>query len=303
MHWFGKKSHDSTETSTERLPKLAFTVREGRRYSTNIPYVLPCDERESQRMDFEHHMVRALLHQNYIAPLERPAKILDAGCGTGRWAVEMAAQFPEAAVVGIDLIPPQPDSITGRIMRRDNFTFMQGNILDGLPFPNATFDYVHMRFMSAAIPLARWNDTLLDLARVTRAGGWIELCEFGHIRTQSRMIAQMFHWIDQLMNQRGIDAFYGPKLDAMLRQAGLDAVQSRSLAAPVHMGQTSGRLSTLTAVDLLATVEALRPVILAQRITTPDAFAQVANNLTGELSRPDHETALSIWFAWGRRIH
>jgi ubiquinone/menaquinone biosynthesis C-methylase UbiE len=303
MPWFGKKSHDTTETSTERLPKLAFTFREGRRYSTTIPYVLPCDERESQRMDFEHHMVRAMLHQNYIAPLERPAKILDVGCGIGRWAVEMAAQFPEAAVIGVDLVPPQPDSVTGRVMRRDNFTFVQSNILEGLPFPNTAFDYVHMRFMSAAIPITRWNDTLLELVRVTRSGGWIELCEFGQIRTQSLVISQMFHWITLLMDQRGLDLFRGPSLDIRLRQAGLDAVQSRGLAAPVQMGQTTGRLSTLTAVDLLAIVEALRPMILAQRITTPTAFAQVADGLSDELSRPDHETALPIWFAWGRRIH
>ena len=44
----------------------------------------------------------------HLAPLRDPRRILDVGTGTGIWAIEMAEQYPEAAISGIDLSPVQP---------------------------------------------------------------------------------------------------------------------------------------------------------------------------------------------------
>lgn len=35
-----------------------------------------------------------------------PPAILDIGAGSGRWALDMAKEFPHAEVVGLDLTPP-----------------------------------------------------------------------------------------------------------------------------------------------------------------------------------------------------
>jgi SAM-dependent methyltransferase len=50
----------------------------------------------------------------YLAPLSHdnpPRKILDVATGTGRWAIEMADEFPDAKVIGTDLSPIQPTSV------------------------------------------------------------------------------------------------------------------------------------------------------------------------------------------------
>lgn len=44
----------------------------------------------------------------HLAPLANPKRILDIGTGTGIWAIEMAEQYPDAQVIGIDLSPIQP---------------------------------------------------------------------------------------------------------------------------------------------------------------------------------------------------
>jgi len=68
-------------------------------------YVLP-DERALSRTNFQHMMLRTALGGNYLAPVEDPRYILDVGCGSGRWAYELAERFVQARVVGVDLTPP-----------------------------------------------------------------------------------------------------------------------------------------------------------------------------------------------------
>ena len=45
---------------------------------------------------------------NVIAPIRELSRALDVGCGTGRWACEVCASFPDALVVGFDLEPSDP---------------------------------------------------------------------------------------------------------------------------------------------------------------------------------------------------
>src|SRR5215472_411701 len=62
-------------------------------------YLLPNDLGESHRLDFQHYALHAYFDTNHFAPLDQPASILDAACGTGRWPVEMAREFPQARVI------------------------------------------------------------------------------------------------------------------------------------------------------------------------------------------------------------
>ena len=63
-------------------------------------------------MENQYELTRILLDdRRYFAPLSHdnpPRKILDVGTGTGRWAIEMADEFPQAQVIGTDLSPIQP---------------------------------------------------------------------------------------------------------------------------------------------------------------------------------------------------
>ncbi|HEX4204530.1 MAG TPA: methyltransferase domain-containing protein [Ktedonobacteraceae bacterium] len=137
-----------------------------RRRMAHVPYVLPKDEQEVSRLDFQPYMLHYVLQSNYLAPIQRPQRILDVGCGTGRWATEMAAAFPIAKVVGVDMVD-QTGQMDPNPTRR--FAFMQANVLEGLPFAANTFDFVHMRLLLFAIPAERWPQVLRELLRVTRA--------------------------------------------------------------------------------------------------------------------------------------
>src|SRR5262252_6034171 len=88
---------------TERTdPADDAATREG---PADIAYMLPRHQTEIDRLDVQHYALRAALQGNYIAPVQRPAAILDVGSGTGQWAFDLCEQFPDAIVYGLDLVP------------------------------------------------------------------------------------------------------------------------------------------------------------------------------------------------------
>ena len=91
-------------------PAAASSGWVGAATSPTPPTFFPSDDQEINRLDFQHYMLRYALRGNYAAPLNHPATILHVGSGTGRWAYEMAALFPETRIVGTDLVAPKPDA-------------------------------------------------------------------------------------------------------------------------------------------------------------------------------------------------
>src|SRR5262249_36118029 len=111
-----------------------------------------------------------MLRANHVAPVGDPARVLDVGCGTGQWGYEMCAEHPSALVVGLDLVSGKP----GQPAR---YRFVRGNGLDGLPFADGEFDFVHQRLLASGVPVVAWPALVAEVDRVTRPGGWVELVE------------------------------------------------------------------------------------------------------------------------------
>ncbi len=241
-----------------------------------VPYVLPHDLEERNRLDFQHYLLRHMLRGNFVAPVRDPREILDVGCGTGRWSIEMAQQFPRANVVGLDVaVPPVEQPRAGVVdTRPDNFVFVQGNALEALPFPDNAFDMVHMRFLFLALPLAQWPSVVGELARVTRPGGWVELVESCVLPPGRPNLvpsrARLDGWICQMLASRGIDSMAGEHLAEFLAGAGLRQVQARQLDAPI--GDYGGRLGRMVAADLLSAGEGVKGPVVALGMATADEY-------------------------------
>ncbi|TKA78622.1 Secondary metabolism regulator LAE1 [Cryomyces minteri] len=78
-------------------------------------YLYPCDEAEKDRMDIYHKLFMVArsgeIHQARINAGREPPRILDLGCGTGIWAIDMADAYTGAEVLGLDLVNIQPEKI------------------------------------------------------------------------------------------------------------------------------------------------------------------------------------------------
>lgn len=76
---------------------------------TLLAYNFPNDESEQDRLDLNHHLCLMLMDdQLHLAelPENKPLRILDAGTGTGIWAMDIADKFPNSEVVGPTITVP-----------------------------------------------------------------------------------------------------------------------------------------------------------------------------------------------------
>ncbi|CAG8518210.1 58_t:CDS:2 [Ambispora gerdemannii] len=165
------------EGETTILDKFRYI--EGRRFHNvqDVVYCFPCDKQEINCMVLSHILYKNHWKSNFSSPIyERlnftGTRVLDVGCGSGIWTIEMANDYPKTTFLGIDI-----SSVFPIEDRPCNAGFLEHNILDGLPFPAATFDCVFQRNMFAAYTDANWLNTVEELVRVTKPNGFIEFME------------------------------------------------------------------------------------------------------------------------------
>ncbi|KJZ78555.1 hypothetical protein HIM_01946 [Hirsutella minnesotensis 3608] len=165
-----QSNHSSLTSITSSI--MYGVVAEGKRtYAVygKEEYGFPMDDREMDRMDLCHSMYYALLDkQRFSAPIDpNPQRILDLGCGTGIWAVDMADDFPSAEVVGVDIAPVQPDWVP------PNCSFELDDIEQPWTWKEGTADFIFGRNLFLSV---RDFPKLIDQCyRHLKPGGWLEL--------------------------------------------------------------------------------------------------------------------------------
>jgi ubiquinone/menaquinone biosynthesis C-methylase UbiE len=304
MRWLGWFRHKpSKQSGAMTFGESPTDLVAGRQRVVGLPYALPADGEEINRLDFQHYMLRFAFQGNFAAPILRPASILDVGAGTGRWAMEMAQAFPDANVIGLDVKPPAVDE---RAMARPdidrrpiNYTFVPGNLLEGLPFADHTFDYVHQRLLFTAIPHDRWPSVVLELMRVTRTGGWVELVDSIGLAHGGPNVEQLMEWIRNLSARRGVDLMDGSRIGDYLRGSPLVNQSARRVDLPT--GIYGGRLGKMVAADFLSVCRGFGGVAVAQGITSQQAWDTVLDRMQADLNTPTNQCVTPFFIAYGQR--
>lgn len=150
---------------------------EGRLYQrsalTYRQYFAPVDDEEIYRLGVAHTAFSLLFDQRLIFPLGlNPRRVLDLGCGAGNWAVDVAEQYPQAEVLGIDISPHMfPDELPS------NLELQIDDINKEFTFESNHFDVVHSQMVAGGIRADRWRSYIKDMYWVTRRGGWCQMVE------------------------------------------------------------------------------------------------------------------------------
>ncbi|KAE9986155.1 hypothetical protein EG328_006418 [Venturia inaequalis] len=108
-------------------------------------YILPSDDTELDRLDLQHQLfLMTTDYKLHLAPIkERPEWVLDIGTGTGIWAIDFAAEYPDTEIIGVDLSPSQPDFVP------TNCRFEIDDVEEEWTW-GQKFDYIHARMMTAS---------------------------------------------------------------------------------------------------------------------------------------------------------
>lgn len=291
-----------TPRHTTSAPRRFRWIR-GRRYVEGTTLIGPKDAVGDQFLDFQHFIVRRVLGGNHQSPLRMPQRILDAGCGTGRWVVEMATEFPGAEVVGLDLV--RPDNLAPMVAAlgplADHVSFVEADLRQPLPFPDASFDFAHMRLMYDDIPTEQYLAALRELVRVTRPGGWVECAEPGEVIYQPGPAYQLIsQWVTALCRRHGVDPDLGPRVKELLRLAGIPRVTER--VAPCFPDLTLTRERRLWQAQAIGAFESIfREPTIEAGIATAEEYDRALAGVRAEFDSGRYANSDVLYIAFGQR--
>ncbi|KAK3680775.1 S-adenosyl-L-methionine-dependent methyltransferase [Podospora appendiculata] len=174
----GDSTYESVMSSSASMASSIFRHRQenGRTYHAykELKYIMPNDEAENDRLDLQHHIFSltydGALHscpagKDPTKPLRR---VLDAGTGTGIWAIDFADEHPETHVIGIDLSPIQPAFVP------PNLSFYIDDLEEPWTF-SEKFDFIYCRFLTGSI--GNWPKFMETAYENLSPGGWIEIAD------------------------------------------------------------------------------------------------------------------------------
>jgi ubiquinone/menaquinone biosynthesis C-methylase UbiE len=256
---------------------------------------------EINRLDFQHYMLRFALKGLYAAPLQNPTNILDAGTGTGRWAMDMAQLFPHTRVCGVDVNPPPADEQAGLgvDVRPPNYTFVPGNVLEGLPFVEGAFDFAHMRLLFTALPTARWPLAISELTRVTRPGGWVESVETTGLHNGGPHVDLMMSWITQMSARRTVDLMNGSRVAEFMRAAGLRNIAASVVNVPT--GVWGGRLGNMVGTDFVGVCKGYAGLLVGAGLTSQEQFDQTLEGMRADFDARSGRCYTPFYVVIGQR--
>jgi ubiquinone/menaquinone biosynthesis C-methylase UbiE len=153
----------------------------------------------------DESMVRNLAAQALaIWPQEAPlfaryrlpprSRILDAGCGTGEITSRLAELFPDAHVLGVDIIDEHLELARSRYAHLSTRMAFEHQSVFSLEADDATFDLTVCRHVIQSIPHP--DRVLAELKRVTRPGGYLHVIaeDYGMLHFQRGALDPRDFW-------------------------------------------------------------------------------------------------------------
>jgi ubiquinone/menaquinone biosynthesis C-methylase UbiE len=151
-------------------------------------------------------------------------RILDAGCGTGEASSRLAALFPKAEILGVDIEESSLERARTRYAHLAPRLRFENRSIYELGLADNTFDLVLNRHVIHSIPQV--ERVLAELVRVTRPGGRLHLIpeDYGMIHFPRHGLDTRRFWLDgpaQFGDSMGTDLFVGRHVYPMLLDLGL----------------------------------------------------------------------------------
>jgi ubiquinone/menaquinone biosynthesis C-methylase UbiE len=163
------------------------------------------------------------LFERYGLPVK--AHIADIGCGSGEITSRLAVRYPQAELIGIDILE---STVAHARMRHaalaPRVQFEQGDAFE-LKFSDGQFDLVVCRHMTQSVPEPQ--RVLAELHRICRPGGWVHVLseDYGMIHASPGKLDPDRLWFEGVIpftHATGTDAQVGRRTWSMMKQTGFE---------------------------------------------------------------------------------
>ena len=246
------------------------------------------------------------LHPEHIA-VNTMESVLDLGCGTGEWIFELAKRYPKLRIYGID---SNEKLLHQAKVRRNTSSLRQVelrhmDLLQGLPIPNASIDFVHMRHFARYIKPQSWPYMIHECVRVLRPQGWLnivelELCEISSPACLAlhRAMLQARAKLGRTLDATGSTLGVAQRLYAMLLHAGLYEVGYDVFT--VDVGAQGSNAAPLFLSEIVRRAFVAKPLVVQQGIVESATFDALVEQAEVELRSPDLCGWAILLSAYGR---
>jgi ubiquinone/menaquinone biosynthesis C-methylase UbiE len=164
--------------------------------------------------------LRPLLAEQLLTPLPANGTVVDVGCGTGTFAIELARRRPDARVMAFDGDPEVLDAAQ-RKPGADQVDWQQA-LAGAVPVDDESADAVVMSALLHHLVPAEKSAALTDAFRMLRPGGRLHIADFGRPRDPlMRGAFRLLQLLDGVPNTR--DHAEG-RLPEFISAAGFDNV-------------------------------------------------------------------------------
>jgi ubiquinone/menaquinone biosynthesis C-methylase UbiE len=165
---------------------------------------------------------RRLLVEQVAA--DRPATIVELGCGTGSLTVALARALPASSLTGLDL---DPDALARARVKdpSDSIEWICAGATE-LPIADASIDCVVCSLVLHHLTTAEKRKALSEARRVLRDGGRLQIADWG--KPQDVLMQVAFSALRALDGFERTAAHARGQLPSMIEQAGFGEVRRRA---------------------------------------------------------------------------
>ncbi|KAL7333115.1 hypothetical protein PS15p_202060 [Mucor circinelloides] len=225
-----------------------------------IKYLLPTDTQEFNRLVKQHKAITTTLNGLFSAPISEQLQdgitVLDAGCGPGCWSIDMAALYKNSQFHGVDILDSQFPKESNEPA---NTQFVVGDLVDNIPYPDNTFDFIYQRLLSLAFTKEQWRRNLKELQRVLKPGGYVELIEYDHRKMleYGPLFKKEQEAIEKYQVSRGMYPYVAENLCDILEDAGFTEIKKSVKQQAFCSSDSADKGMELTGDAILCAFESL----------------------------------------------
>lgn len=266
-------------------------------------------ENEAARLHIQDGLITRAMG-GVLPEQQQPSRfqeILDIGCGTGDWLIELASTVPPPSLlVGIDVNKPMLAYAATQAEARqvsDQIQWREMDALRSLDFLTETFALVNLRCGLSFVRTWDWPKLLRECQRVCKAGGVIRITDVDlRVKNASPALNQLFDLIVEAFYRAG--HFFTPEGDGVISQlapllerAGLQNVETRVYVRECQAGTLEWQSSFEDIKHLLRTIVPF----LRKWTRVPDDYEFLCRQALKDMQQPDFVTTSTLLTCWGNK--